>query len=659
MSYQVLARKWRPNTFAEMAGQEHVLQALINALDSDRLHHAYLFTGTRGVGKTTIARILSKCLNCEEGVTSAPCGVCNSCQEIAAGKFIDLIEVDAASRTGVDDMRELLDNVQYAPAKGRYKIYLIDEVHMLSKQSFAALLKTLEEPPSHVKFLFATTDPEKLPITVLSRCLQFNLKNLSAERITQHLQFVLEQEKLQFEEPALWALARAADGSMRDALSLTDQAIGHGGGKITEPDVNAMLGTIGRGYAMQICKTLTQGQGSAVLAAVSKMAELSPDYDMVLADMLSIWHQVAILQTVPEALDKGVEHYSEMLALASEVSQEDIQLFYQVCLLGRKDLSLAPDLKSGFEMVVMRALAFRPDTHPPVKNSPEPANKNSPQQGNKNNPEPAEGATENAPEVAQTDVKKPQTDNTSEPQAQPFASSVDQKPLADEEPLATQEPSAAVNKEPSAVVNKEPSAAVNKEPSAAVNKEPSASIDREPAAVVNKEPSASIDKEPSAVVNKEPSADISNEPSENQSSKQKKQAPDKITLQDFSPDNWLQVRKQLDIGASLGEIASHCLFTERKNNGLFFVIDNQQTSLYDSAHEQGLAQALSDYFGESVTVDIAFGVANRETPRAADNREKAERLAEAVETLNQDPDIIKFKKLFDARLDESSVRPID
>ena len=635
MSYQVLARKWRPNTFAEMAGQEHVLQALINALDSDRLHHAYLFTGTRGVGKTTIARILAKCLNCEEGVTSTPCGVCNSCQEIAAGKFIDLIEVDAASRTGVDDMRELLDNVQYAPAKGRFKIYLIDEVHMLSKQSFAALLKTLEEPPSHVKFLFATTDPEKLPITVLSRCLQFNLKNLSAERITQHLQFVLEQEKLQFEEPALWALARAADGSMRDALSLTDQAIGHGGGKITEPDVNAMLGTIGRGYAMEICKTLTQGQGSAVLAAVSKMAELSPDYDMVLADMLSIWHQVAILQTVPEALDKGVEHYSEMLALASEVSQEDIQLFYQVCLLGRKDLSLAPDLKSGFEMVVLRALAFRPDTLPPVKN----------------NPEPAEGATENAPEVAQSAVKKHQTDNTSEPQAQPLTSSVDQKPLADKELLATQEPLA--------VLNKEPSANINREPSAVINKEPSANIDRELSAAVNKEPSANIDREPSAVVNKEPSTAVNKEPSDNQSSKQTKQAPDKITLQDFSPDNWLQVRKQLDIGASLGEIASHCLFTERKNNGLFFVIDNQQTSLYDSAHEQGLAEALSDYFGESVTVDIAFGVANRETPRAADNREKAERLAEAVETLNQDPDIIKFKKLFDARLDESSVRPID
>lgn len=599
MSYQVLARKWRPNTFAEMAGQEHVLQALINALDSDRLHHAYLFTGTRGVGKTTIARILAKCLNCEEGVTSTPCGVCNSCQEIAAGKFIDLIEVDAASRTGVDDMRELLDNVQYAPAKGRFKIYLIDEVHMLSKQSFAALLKTLEEPPPHVKFLFATTDPEKLPITVLSRCLQFNLKNLSAERITQHLQFVLEQEKLPFEEPALWALARAADGSMRDALSLTDQAIGHGGGNITEPDVNSMLGTIGRGYAMEICKTLTQGQGSAVLAAVSKMAELSPDYDMVLADMLSIWHQVAILQTVPEALDKGVEHYSEMLELASGVSAEDIQLFYQVCLLGRKDLSLAPDLKSGFEMVVLRALAFRPDTQPPVKNSPELGKKNSPEPAKQNSPEPAEGATQNASEVAQSAVKKPQSDNNTASQAQALAPSIDQ------------EPSAQTNKEPLAQANKEPLAKENKQTLG------------------------------------------------DQSAEQKQSSPQKIPLQNFSPDNWLQVRKQLDIGASLGEIASHCLFTEKKKSVLFFIIDNQQTSLYDAAHEQGLAEALSDYFGESVTVDIAFGVANRETPRVADNREKAERLAEAVATLNQDPDIIKFKKLFDARLDESSVRPID
>ena len=275
-----------------------------------------------------------------------------------------LIEVDAASRTGVDDMRDLLDNVQYAPSRGRFKIYLIDEVHMLSKSSFAALLKTLEEPPPHVKFLFATTDPQKLPITVLSRCLQFNLKNLSPERITQHLQFVLGEEAVPFEEAALWSLARAADGSMRDALSLTDQAIGHGGGQVNEADVSAMLGTIERSYVVDICTALTGGTGTDVLAAISRMAEQAPDYDQALSDVLSIWHQVAILQTVPEALDKGVGNYSELLNLAAVASKEDVQLFYQICLLGRKDLHLAPDLKSGFEMVMLRALAFPPRRQP-------------------------------------------------------------------------------------------------------------------------------------------------------------------------------------------------------------------------------------------------------------------------------------------------------
>ena len=647
MSYQVLARKWRPNTFAEMAGQEHVLQALINALDNERLHHAYLFTGTRGVGKTTIARILSKCLNCEAGVSSTPCGVCTSCKEIAEGRFIDLIEVDAASRTGVDDMRELLDNVQYTPARGRYKIYLIDEVHMLSKSSFAALLKTLEEPPPHVKFLFATTDPQKLPITVLSRCLQFNLKNLSAARISQHLQFVLEQEKLVFEEAALWALARAADGSMRDALSLTDQAIGHGGGQINEADVNAMLGTIDRAFAIDICTALAEGQGSEVLAAVSRMAELSPDYDMVLTDILSVWHQVAMIQTVPDAVDKTVSHYSALLELASSVSREDIQLFYQVCLLGRKDLHLAPDLKSGFEMIVLRALAFRPDTQPPVK-------KNSPK-----------GVAEEAP----LKVKKPQAEKRADPSV--LEESVLQDSVRQETALPEQVPEATdpvstsdtiaelvakdyAVKEPSA--NREPSA--SKEPSA--NKEPAARKEQPSA----EEPSArkeqpSADKEPSAHQEQplaKPQTSKANAAPQQISTQTDAQ---KINRQEFAPANWARVRKQLNIGGSLGEIASHCLFTEQQGNCLIFVIDSQQTSLYDAAHQQGLAEALNEYFGESLTVEIKFGVADGETPRAQDDREKAERLAEAVETLNRDPDVIKFKQLFDASLDEKSVRPID
>lgn len=576
MSYQVLARKWRPRSFAEMAGQEHVLQALINALDNDRLHHAYLFTGTRGVGKTTIGRILSKCLNCETGISSVPCGQCSSCTEIAEGRFIDLIEVDAASRTGVDDMRDLLDNVQYAPSRGRFKIYLIDEVHMLSKSSFAALLKTLEEPPPHVKFLFATTDPQKLPITVLSRCLQFNLKNLSPERITQHLQFVLGEEAVPFEEAALWSLARAADGSMRDALSLTDQAIGHGGGQVNEADVSSMLGTIERSYVVDICTALTGGTGTDVLAAISRMAEQAPDYGQALSDVLSIWHQVAILQTVPEALDKGVGNYSELLNLAAVASKEDVQLFYQICLLGRKDLHLAPDLKSGFEMVMLRALAFRPDANPPIR----------------------EATPAPAPQEAESPAKKPEA---AAPEAQP--------------PAAAPAPAAA-------------------EPVPA----------SQPAPQPLAEPTES--QQSSAAVQLE-------------SPPWEQPVQQKVALQDFTPDNWIEIRKQLTIGASLGEIASHCLYKGREGSQLQFLIDNNQTSLYDTAHQQTLGEALSDYFAEPLSVEITFGVAEQETPRAADNREKAERLAEAVDRLNADPSVIKFKQLFDGHLNEQSVRPID
>ena len=576
MSYQVLARKWRPNTFSEMVGQEHVLQALINALDNDRLHHAYLFTGTRGVGKTTIARILAKCLNCEQGVSSKPCGICSSCQEIASGRFIDLLEVDAASRTGVDDMRDLLDNVQYAPARGRYKVYLIDEVHMLSKQSFAALLKTLEEPPEHVKFLFATTDPQKLPITVLSRCLQFNLKNLSTEKIAQHLDYVLNEEKLPSEELGTQALARAADGSMRDALSLTDQAIGHGGGKITESDVNAMLGTIDRSFAIGICNALIAGEGTQLLAEVSKIAELSPDYEMVLADLLSIWHQVAIMQTVPESMDKTMSHYGQICEIANMVSREDVQLYYQICLLGRKDLDLAPDLKSGFEMVLLRALAFQPDRSPGAKKNP-----------------PIKTDT-----GADSSLKKPQAEGQLTPQAQQ-------------------------NTVPKVVLPK----------------------DQKPEVTEPSRPKKSLSQEQSLADQK-----ISEQAVERNS---------KIALEDLTPDNWVRLHGQLNLGASLGEIVSHCLFVESRANQLLFMIDQQQTSLYDSAHQLGLAQVLSDYFGVEVNVEISFGVGKKETPRASNIRAKEERLSAAIELLNHEPELQEFKQRFDANLDIKTVRPID
>ena len=360
MSYQVLARKWRPRVFAEMVGQEHVLKALINALDQGRLHHAYLFTGTRGVGKTTIARILAKCLNCETGVSATPCGTCGACTELAEGRFVDLIEVDAASRTKVEDTRDLLDNVQYLPTRGRYKVYLIDEVHMLSGHSFNALLKTLEEPPPHVKFLLATTDPQKLPVTVLSRCLQFNLKNLAPERIADHLATVLRAENIPFEEAALWALARAADGSMRDALSLTDQAVAQGGGQVLEAEVNTMLGTIDRSRVLAMCQAIAAGEGARVLELVAGFAELAPDYSAALAEMIALWHRVAVAQTVPEVVDARSPDGAAIAALAATLEREAVQLYYQICLLGRRDLPHSGDPRIGFEMILLRQLAFQP-----------------------------------------------------------------------------------------------------------------------------------------------------------------------------------------------------------------------------------------------------------------------------------------------------------
>jgi DNA polymerase-3 subunit gamma/tau len=359
MSYQVLARKWRPQNFKEMVGQEHVLKALINALDSQRLHHAYLFTGTRGVGKTTIGRILAKCLSCDKGITSEPCGTCGACTSIVEGRYVDLIEIDAASRTKVEDMRELLENVQYAPTEGRFKIYLIDEVHMLSQSSFNALLKTLEEPPEHVKFLFATTDPQKLPVTILSRCLQFNLKNMSPERIVGHLNHVLTQEQVTFEEMALWALARAADGSMRDALSLTDQAIAYGNSVLTEVGVSTMLGTVDQKKIYRILDKLVSRDASGMLAEVQSLAEFSPDYTSVLATLAAILHRVAVEQAVPGASDNSMGDQEQVMNYAHLLCAEDVQLFYQVALASRQDLAITPDPKSGLEMALLRMMAFQ------------------------------------------------------------------------------------------------------------------------------------------------------------------------------------------------------------------------------------------------------------------------------------------------------------
>jgi DNA polymerase III subunit gamma/tau len=364
MSYVVLARKWRPKRFAEMVGQEHVLRALSNALDSGKVHHAFLFTGTRGVGKTTVARILAKSLNCEtNGVSSNPCGVCAACREIDEGRFVDLIEVDAASRTKVDDTREMLDNVQYAPTRGRYKVYLIDEVHMLSNHSFNALLKTLEEPPPHIKFLLATTDPQKLPVTVLSRCLQFSLKRLPAALIGERLKFIATEEKLSFEPAAVALLARAAEGSMRDALSLLDQLIAFGGGAVSEINARSMLGTIDRGHVGRLIEALAIGDGAALLAEVAELDLDAPDYDRALVELAAFLQRIAIVQIVPDAAPRDEEFDAAVLSkLAQAISPADAQLYYQIALGGRRDLSMAPEPRAGFEMTLLRMLAFRPDS---------------------------------------------------------------------------------------------------------------------------------------------------------------------------------------------------------------------------------------------------------------------------------------------------------
>ena len=358
MSYTVLARKWRPRRFEELVGQPHVVQALANSLKDQRLHHAYLFTGTRGIGKTTVARLLAKALNCETGIVAEPCGQCPACVAIDAGRFVDLIEVDAASRTKVDDTRELLDNVQYAPTRGRFKVYLIDEVHMLSSHSFNALLKTLEEPPPHVKFLLATTDPQKLPVTVLSRCLQFNLKRFTVAQIEAQLEKICRAEGIPFDAAGLKAIARAAAGSMRDSLSLLDQSIAFGAGKIEEPLVAAMLGTVDRDHVVRLLAALAKRDGAALLAEVERLDERAPDYGAVLDELLEALQRVAVLQLVGGRTDD--DEYAAAAPFVEQFSPEDVQLYYQIALHGRRDLPICREPRMGFEMTLLRMLAFRP-----------------------------------------------------------------------------------------------------------------------------------------------------------------------------------------------------------------------------------------------------------------------------------------------------------
>lgn len=646
MSYQVLARKWRPRVFREMVGQEHVLQALINALDHNRLHHAYLFTGTRGVGKTTIARILAKCLNCETGVSSEPCGQCSSCREIAEGRFVDLIEVDAASRTKVEDTRDLLENVQYAPTRGRYKVYLIDEVHMLSNSSFNALLKTLEEPPPHVKFLLATTDPQKLPMTILSRCLQFNLKNMNPERIVQHLKFVLNEELVPFEESALWHLGRAADGSMRDAMSLTDQAISYGSGKITEAEVSTMLGTIDQTAVYDIVNALVSLDGRAVLAAVERMSEQAPDYASALAEMLAVLHRIAIAQALPEAVDNSHGDRERIMQLAQQLPSEDVQLFYQTALLGRRDLPLAPDPRAGFEMVLLRMLAFKPQgvMEVPTQALPQSTTPIKPAAVAPvavANVVAANVAPAVAPVAAPVIAATPAPVVVATPA--PVAQSVPKMP----EPPVFEGSYTNVPDDdyvPAAEDEYEPAPAYYEAPVAApeVN-EPKKLEAAQPPVVTAAVVSVAV---PAAIAPAEPIKVL---------------APKtlrKVPYEQASPADWTEIYLGLGVTGILQSTVANCQLIKRQGNDFYFVLDKANSTLYDTSHEKRLADLLSDYFVEPVRAHIQMGEITAETPSMMAIRVREERLQDAISSIKNDPIVQQLIAQFGATLREETIQPI-
>jgi len=524
MSYQVLARKWRPRTFQDMVGQEPILRMLTNALQQKRIHHAYLFTGTRGVGKTTLARLLAKCLNCESGITSSPCGTCHACQALDAGQFLDLYEVDAASRTKVEDTRELLENVLYPPTQGRYKIYLIDEVHMLSNHSFNALLKTLEEPPEHVKFLLATTDPKRLPITILSRCLQFHLKRMTPEQIAQHLQHICSIEKIDYEAEALDKLAKAADGSMRDALSLLDQAIAYGHGAVKQQDVYAMLGSMPQEELLPLLDALLAQQGEQLFQVIAQLSERTPDFQHLLEDLISLLHNIAITQIISNtsSTDETIK------TLAQRFTPEEVQLYYQIALLGRRDLSLAPSPQQGFEMTMLRMLAFKPRVH-----------------------------------------------------------------LTDETPVPT---STAIN---------------HKQPMSP----PTLSI-----------PIASIPI-----------------------------AEKKIEVPAIESSKWREILPKLELTGMAYALAANCTLLHMTENKIELAIAQSHQPMLNEKLKERLVEALSRYLNQPVQLNITLSSADIITPQKQQQQEQEQRLANATQTMLQDPRVKQFIDMYDATVEVSLV----
>ncbi|WP_207061290.1 DNA polymerase III subunit gamma/tau [Motiliproteus sp. SC1-56] len=655
MSYQVLARKWRPSTFHQLVGQDHVLKALVNALDSNRLHHAYLFTGTRGVGKTSIARLFAKSLNCEQGVSASPCGECSACREIAEGRFVDLIEVDAASRTKVEDTRELMENVQYAPTQGRYKVYLIDEVHMLSTHSFNALLKTLEEPPPHIKFLLATTDPQKLPVTILSRCLQFNLKNMIPERIVEHLRQVLEAESVRFEEPALWLLARAANGSMRDAMSLTDQAIAYGSGALIEADVRAMLGTVDQRQVLGLLERLAEHDAAGVIGGVAALAEFGVDFDGVLAELLGLLHRVALAQMLPDSVDNSLGDRETVLDLARRMRAEDVQLYYQIALGGRKELPLVPVPREGLEMTLLRMLAFRPVNAGEVA----------------------------LPQGQATGHPERQADGTAaamqpEPEAVDVTTAMSAPaPVAPSAPAQAPAPTQAPTQAPAPVAAAPEPQPEPPEPAPAGEIPPSAPSAAEPVAApafseaYAAEPPPAEDPPPwgepvaPATPASPPAAEPPPKKPEPLGSTQAVATPGLVktaapgSLAELDGPGWIAVLEAIGLTGMTYNIAANAALEGVSGNRLEFLLSSQQMHLFNDTHRQRMEQALSTYFDTPVQVQISEGQGRDETPAQYRERRRRERHAEAVAALENDPNVRAVIANFDARLEPESIKPVD
>ncbi|EHB9912665.1 DNA polymerase III subunit gamma/tau [Salmonella enterica] len=642
MSYQVLARKWRPQTFADVVGQEHVLTALANGLSLGRIHHAYLFSGTRGVGKTSIARLLAKGLNCETGITATPCGVCDNCREIEQGRFVDLIEIDAASRTKVEDTRDLLDNVQYAPARGRFKVYLIDEVHMLSRHSFNALLKTLEEPPAHVKFLLATTDPQKLPVTILSRCLQFHLKALDVEQIRHQLEHILNEEHIAHEPRALQLLSRAADGSLRDALSLTDQAIASGDGQVSTQAVSAMLGTLDDDQALSLVEAVVDANGERVMSLINEAAARGIEWEALLVEMLSLLHRIAMVQLSVAALGSDMAAIEQrMRELARTVPPGDLQLYYQTLLIGRKELPWAPDRRMGVEMTLLRALAFHPRMPLPEPETPR-----------QSFAPVAPTAVMTPPQVQQPSAPAPQTSPA------PLPASTSQVLAARNQLQRAQGVTKTKKSEPAAASRARPVNNSALERLALVSER----VQARPApsaletAPVKKE--AYRWKATTPVVQ---TKEVVATPKALKKALEHEKTPElaaKLVAEAIERDPWAAQVSQLSLPKLVEQVALNA-WKEQNGNAVCLHLRSTQRHLNSSGAQQKLAQALSDLTGTTVELTIVEddNPAVR-TPLEWRQAIYEEKLAQARESIIADNNIQTLRRFFDAELDEESIRPI-